>query len=232
MERKRTYKAAGFTLTEMLVVIAVIAILGALLIPVGANAMYHAQKIRSVGNLRKMSGALMSFVAEHDGCFPEGGFRPKLKGTTTRYWFNALDYYMGGTDYLPENWKNPDRPSWQDDPLKKYDAEPPKTDGGFAVNVGYGWNHSYFGYTPDWYPERLGWGSRLAQVNRPSETIIIGSNSDSDGGLANVLIYPSSSSARRYKGKGLFLHVDGHVGEYTPEEIVANDQYLFKKIKP
>lgn len=232
MKKKHTYKMAGFTLTELLVVIGVMVVLAALMLPFIASATYQVHKASSLSNLRGMGQALMSYAADHDGRFPEGGFRPKLRGITVRYWFNALDYYMGGKDYLAENWKNPNRPSWQNDPLKKYTKEPPKTDAGFAVNVGYGWNHSYFGYTPDWYPASLGWGSRLSQVNRPAETIIIGTNSDDDAGLGNALIYPSANSARRYRGKGLFLLVDGHVAEYTPEEILANDKYLFKKIKP
>lgn len=231
MKPKPPHSSPGFTLTELLVVLLVVLVLAALLGAGVPKAIYLAKQAKSSANLRLMGGALMSYVSEHDGRLPEGAFRPTLGGSKVRYWFNALDHYLGGSDYTTEGSKREFRPAWQNDPLKVYRA--PIWDGGFAVHVGYGWNHSFFGYTADWYPERMGWGSRLVQAEKPSETIIIGTSSDStNNSLGNLLIYPNvTSAARRYNGKGLYLLLDGHVEAYTPEQIVASNQYLMKKTK-
>lgn len=220
----------AFSLVEILVAIVILSVLALIVVNLLGNATYAAHKTQSIANLRSIGGSLASYVADHNGNLPEGGFRPTLMGTTMRYWFNALDYYMGGEDWKSENWKNTNRPAWQVDPLKEYSASP-VSDASYAVNVGYGWNHSYFGYTPSWYPERTGWGSKISEVEMPSHTIIVGTNSDTDDGLGNALIYPSVKAAKRYKGAGLYLLLDGRVDSYTYEQILENDKYLFKKTK-
>ncbi len=230
LRKARWLVASGFTLVELLLGLLIVAVLIAILVPAVERAMYQARKTKSIGNLRAIGAALSAYVTDNNGKLPEGGFRPTLNRQTVRYWYNALDFYFGGQDWINSNWKNLNRPAWQVDPLKKY-PDPPSTDGGFAVNVGYGWNHSFFGYTPDWYPESLGWGGRLSQVEIPSETIIIGTNSDTDSGLGNALIYPSSNAAKRYNGGGLYLLLDGHVSAYTPAQILENDNHLFRKKK-
>lgn len=227
-----TRSFAAFTMTEMLVVIVIVTLLAALLVSGVSSLLYLGKQAESISNLRTMGGALMAYMNDQNGRLPEGAFRPMLNGTPARYWYNALDLYLDGTDYTSEGAKRANRPAWQNDPLKVFRV--PVWDQGFAVNVGYGWNHSYFGYTADWYPEKLGWGSRLSEVDKPSETIIIGTSIDgTNKTLENLLIYPNTNNAaRRYKGKGLYLLLDGHVEAYSPQEVVANDQYLFKKQKP
>lgn len=230
MKRLLPRPLSAFTLTELLLVMVVVIVLAAFLFASSGRALYEVRKSRSIGNLRAMGSALTGYVADHNGRLPEGGFRPTLKGVTVRYWYNALDYYFGGKDYEPANSRLPNRPAWQNDPLKVYPE--PVFDGGYAVNVGYGWNHAFFGYTPTWYPESLGWGGRLSQIERPSETIIIGTNTDKiPGDLGNVLIYASTAAATRYKGKGLYLLLDGHVESYTPDQLLENNNYLFRKRK-
>lgn len=230
LRKSKLQRACGFSLLELLVALLIVAILFVISVPLAGKAVYQARKAKSIGNLRAISGALFSYVSDNSGKLPEGAFRPTLNGQTVRYWYNALDYYFGGQDWMSSNWKNVNRPAWQIDPLKKF-SNPPTLDGGFAVNVGYGWNHGYFGYTPTWYPETMGWDSRLSGVEKPSETIIIGTNSDTDSGLGNALIYASANAARRYDGGGLYLLLDGHVAAYTPEQILENNVNLFRKIK-
>lgn len=232
MEKRSPNVPNAFTLTELLVVIAIAAVLVSLLIPGIFKAVYIAHRAKSTSNLRSMGGALMSYSADHGGLLPEGAFRPSLNGSRVRYWYNALDLYFGGSDYTTEGSKREKRPAWQNEPLKVF--RNPVWDAGFAVNVGYGWNHSYFGYTADWFPEKTGWASRLSEVDKPSQTIIIGTSVDgTNKTLENLLIYPNTNNAaRRYEGKGIYLLLDGHVSLYSPEEIMANGNYLFLKRKP
>jgi len=57
----------GFTLVEMLVVIAIIAILAVLIFPVTASVMERAQRIRCMSNLRQVVASTLSYAAANDG---------------------------------------------------------------------------------------------------------------------------------------------------------------------
>ena len=230
MKGIRPRSASAFTLVELLVAIGIVAMLLALVAPMVSKAIYSANLGKSTSNLRSMGGALMTYVNDHNGMLPEGAFRPTLHGAPVRYWFNALDFYFGGTDYTSERQRRGNRPGWQNDPLKVF--KEPVWDGSFSVNVGYGWNHGEFGYTQG----AKGWASRLAEVDRPAQTIIIGTSKEIPPGanvtLGNLMIYADTASARRYNGKGLYLLLDGHVATYSPGEIMADNKYLFLKRKP
>jgi prepilin-type N-terminal cleavage/methylation domain-containing protein len=63
-------RTAGFTLVEMLVVIAIISLLAALLLPVLAHAKARAKRIQCVGNLREIGVADHVFENEHAGKLP------------------------------------------------------------------------------------------------------------------------------------------------------------------
>lgn len=60
----------GFTLLELLVAVAIVAILAALLLPT-VNSMVSASKAAAcVSNLRTLGAALQTYIAENDGRFP------------------------------------------------------------------------------------------------------------------------------------------------------------------
>ena len=61
----------GFTLTEMLIVIAVIAVLGAVLFPVTRGVLMKSQKLRCQSNLREIGLALDQYCKEHNGRLPD-----------------------------------------------------------------------------------------------------------------------------------------------------------------
>lgn len=62
----------GFTLVELLAVIAVVGILAAILIPVAGRARLAAQTAASVSNLRQLATATHAYVADSRGAFPPG----------------------------------------------------------------------------------------------------------------------------------------------------------------
>lgn len=59
----------AFTLLEVLVVVAIIAVLAALLLPVVAQALEHGRATECLSNLRALAAANFAYVAEHDGQF-------------------------------------------------------------------------------------------------------------------------------------------------------------------
>jgi prepilin-type N-terminal cleavage/methylation domain-containing protein len=66
-ERRST---RGFTLVELLVVVALIAIMAALLFPVFSQARESARKTRCLTNLKQISAAVLMYAADYDDTLP------------------------------------------------------------------------------------------------------------------------------------------------------------------
>jgi prepilin-type processing-associated H-X9-DG protein len=71
--RARTASASasrpGFTLLEMLVIVATIALLVAILLPSLSNAQAHSRRIRCASNLKQIAGAWDMYLTAHQGRF-------------------------------------------------------------------------------------------------------------------------------------------------------------------
>lgn len=77
MAQSRTGRRSGFTLVEMLVVIAIIAILAGILIPVGAGAIRSSRKAANGLEIADITQAIEKYRSENGGLYPpsfgEGG---------------------------------------------------------------------------------------------------------------------------------------------------------------
>src|SRR5437660_2414766 len=69
--RRRRRRPTGFTLVELLVVIAVIAILAGILFPVFAKARSSARKSTALSNLKQIGAALHMYTADYDDHLPD-----------------------------------------------------------------------------------------------------------------------------------------------------------------
>ena len=70
-ESHPTRKRLGFTLVELLVTIAIIAILAALLTPVVGKMIERARESTCVSNLKQLSVGAALYCGDHDGAFPD-----------------------------------------------------------------------------------------------------------------------------------------------------------------
>ena len=70
MTKPRPTKPKGFTLIEMLVVIAIIGILASMLLPTLARAMAKARRIQCLNNLRQQGKGLIMFSLDNDDRMP------------------------------------------------------------------------------------------------------------------------------------------------------------------
>lgn len=212
----------GFTLIEMLVVIAIVAVLAALLFPALQTVLARGKNAACLGKLRSISVALHQYIADNSGLLIPYA---SMNGATF-FWFDALDPYMGFNDDTNNSSRLQPR-DWQLCP-----AKPVKPSG--APNsrqvVGYGWNYRQFGNSKS--DEASGKGNRrLAEVRMPAQTIIIADSMDvpdAQGQIPpisqNRLLYnwKKDMLATRHSGRGNYLMLDGHIVPFKPEEVVAD----------
>ena len=95
----------GFTLVELLTVIAIIGILAAILIPVVGKVRENAQRAADLANLRSIGQAALVYAHEHNGSLPPtnlpatagtAGFIPSGTSATTTLYSYAAALALGG----------------------------------------------------------------------------------------------------------------------------------------
>jgi prepilin-type processing-associated H-X9-DG protein/prepilin-type N-terminal cleavage/methylation domain-containing protein len=86
----------AFTLVELLIVIAVIAILAAILLPTLGNAKLSARRITCVNNLRQLGLASQMYWDDHEG----DAFRYMMGASNggTIYWFGWIEAWVPGNE--------------------------------------------------------------------------------------------------------------------------------------
>jgi len=84
-------KRQGFTLVELLVVLAIIAILAAILFPVFSQAKTAAKKTADLSNMKQMALALTMYADDNDDQIPPCREDLLNKGQTT--WVDAIQVY-------------------------------------------------------------------------------------------------------------------------------------------
>lgn len=91
VNRQKKLQSPAFSLVELLVVIAVVAILAALLLPALSRSRETAKEARCTNNLKQIYAGFLLYQSDNDGRFP-GGFR----WIHQQEWYNAN--FAGGKD--------------------------------------------------------------------------------------------------------------------------------------
>jgi prepilin-type processing-associated H-X9-DG protein/prepilin-type N-terminal cleavage/methylation domain-containing protein len=224
--KKKPCINSGFTLIEMLVVFAVIAVLATLMVPAIGRWLEMGRSAACVGNLRQMGKAHMSFVADNDGFMIPAAkinrYRPDGPSVPYQFWFNALEPYMGSEGPASRATHGLNRPAWQCCPSKRMTITEDRM-------IGYGWNFHAFGmdtFNGDAVKDNRFSFSRLVSVAQPSKTILIGDSTDdvTDPGFRHMYVYRGNPETRaaRHGGRGNYLMADGSVASYSPEDLAQN----------
>lgn len=223
-------KNAAFTLIELLTVIAIIAILAAILIPVVGKVRDQARFANCVSNLRQWGAANLLYAGDNKGLIPwDGGADSSPANLTvhagTLPWFNALPPYfdsppiqqLAQADHLPK---------FGDSSLFICPSATIKT--AAPEWLCYGPNYLLSHRNPS--------ASRLTitkvDIIRESSRVPLfaetTNHSAGSGGFIAQNVNPQKlASAMRHEGRAPVVFFDGHISSYTPRELI--DQYNAKE---
>lgn len=80
---KRPFSSNGFTIVELLIVVAIIATLAAVVLPVVTYARELGRRTTCQTNLRQIAAAMQQYTQDYDGLYPQETFACKTDNVTT-----------------------------------------------------------------------------------------------------------------------------------------------------
>ncbi len=201
-KQSRRPKSNGFTLTELLIVIAIMAILAALLFPVTNRARAHAQAAACLNNLKQLGSAMTVYASENEFFFP-----PVATGGT--FWPEILSEQMGMPDaknvYSKRNtiFHCPSHASEGDLPSELAST--------YLMNL------NVSSCPPAGIPAK-----RISQIANPSKTLLLTDSTGLSLWVNAAVTWDPRCFSPRHSGGVNILYVDGHTeyhrGTILPEE--------------
>jgi len=220
-------KPRAFTLIEMLVVVAIIAILAAMLMPQLRKGLEAAKSVSCANNEKQLFMCFNMFADDHQGYYPPGntkytGEKDKVnwpyfssgnESTWDGRWINCLGSYFGKDDWIYK------KSGWdinsEGTPANCPSAPKPKdTDG---INYGLNVNLGKHAYRSNDYNKCNSVMTNVSQIPRPGISVMVvdtrhtatvgpGKPSDADYIKMQQALYDESSD---YKGAHAWRHLSG-----------------------
>lgn len=205
----KTRSSHGFTLIEMLVVIAIIALLAAVIIPAVNRGLDNSRRIACASNLRSLGEATLAYVVDHKQKIP---FIKASSGPGSGYanppWFNLLAPYAGGVV----------RSNISLEPGTDTAFRCPAQRGDFAISYG-----PSIGAFVDGNSHLV-----YSQIVSPSEKVWLLDVPPGNVYFFNPAIPAEAWTAPRHRNLANVLYFDGHVDTATPEDLEENRPLLFQ----
>lgn len=205
----KTRSSHGFTLIEMLVVIAIIALLVSIITPAVNRALEKSRRIACVSNLRSLGQATLGYVVDHKQKIP---FLKAPSGPGSGYanppWFNLIAPYAGGVV----------RTNISLEPGTDTAFRCPAQRGDFAISYG-----PSIGAFVDGNSHLL-----YDQIVSPSQKVWLLDVHTGYVYFFNPAIPAEVWTAPRHHGRANILYFDGHVGTATPAELEENRPLIFQ----
>ncbi|MDF3130114.1 type II secretion system protein [Kiritimatiellaeota bacterium B1221] len=219
----------AFTLIEMLVVIAIIALLMTLLAPVAGRTMENSRRSTCAGNIRSLTQGLLSYANDHQGFFP-----PTAPNSNSWPWdgdwaIRYSDFYKNYlTDkevyFCPTALKN----EIINEGTECYPVFPSKASNAWRVNISYAYFFGYDQWEKDGelnYKNGRNGYANMTQVFAPSQSTIIADVMKLGSSTPSLSAAPGrdwNHQGNTYKESGGHMgYADGHVRWVT-----MNDGFL------
>ena len=142
-------KRGGFTFVELLVTIAILSLLIAIVLPSIRRAREKARRTACLRSAGQIMTSVLLYADEYEEHLVPAALNP-------REWYELLDGYLGDEKAL---------------------ICPSQPENEHEKNLGFGWNFREFGYH-NGIKTRYGYGTKLASIARPTETILLGDSED------------------------------------------------------
>ena len=200
-------KLIGFTLVELLIVIAIVAVLLVLSFPALAKVRASAQTSVCLENLRQVSSAIQLYAGENNGSYPAGQV---WIGPTLQIWWFTIADYLGGTV------------TQKGSPLNcaaNHEARRQQT-GSNLQWPNYGIN-PFIGGNP-WNEANRPNPMNVQSVKKPSQTLLI---MDGDWNTASPLALVTMASPDAHLGGRNILFADGHAQWWKDAKTLQTPPY-------
>ena len=182
----------GFTLLELLVVVAIVAVLAGLGLPVLSGVQESGRSARCVGNLRQIFSGLSLYAQDHANRLPQRYSYLDATGQKIGYCELILPYL------------DPDRTPANSDAAKKLFTCPSQKTRNYPTDPGYGMNHFYD-------------NASFAAASPAAQTILLAESAGLTGygnrnaDRNNTLGTTGKLDDTRHRGKANYAFFDGHV---------------------
>jgi prepilin-type N-terminal cleavage/methylation domain-containing protein len=203
----------GFTLIEMLVVIAILALLASLIVPAVSGALARARMVTSLSNLRQIGFGIQQASIDFDQKIPNDnnslslgpGTIPGVNHETN--WREAVHRYITTPSNIHSGYNFVESPIW-------YTTNADRVGYHFGINV---------------FMQLAEWQFSLARIRRPSQTVIVGEinawghymdprvEPDYSGKVSNTT-YRISQPGKRALYLFADFHVEAREGPFHPNE--------------
>lgn len=198
----------GFTLTEILVAVGIVAVLSVMLFPLIRTSVNQVNGAGCLSNLRQLGAAFHAYAAENGGYLPRPGW--SSSGSSIASWQPLLDPYLSPnvTDWNLARQANNYASIIKSVFLCPAEKSPGKDNGFYGMNKE---------FRLDLYGEK----SRisLASISQPSRYMLVSDTYKSLWVLTDRRdkLVNWGGLTRRHDGRPNFLYADGHAAPFSEE---------------
>ncbi|MFH1496775.1 MAG: type II secretion system protein [Verrucomicrobiota bacterium] len=210
-------RPAGFTLVELLTVIAILGVLAAIVVPIVGGVRNASRKAQSMNNLRQIGTAMQLYAADNRGHVPVWhDYNAVISDVQTggtlhgAYWWEQLQVYLGADNEIFHSPAHVEFDASSRDRMRE--------------TISYGWNYAVAG-------RHVGDSSRtgdhrlnVRQFPAPPNTLIAAEGRDI--GSWGYIAADAPPDANRYGPDIPSLFADGHVATLPHAELLVRDPWF------